>query len=88
MVGLSDRKLVQEQASLAGFRLEEAAVKLLVQWLQNGADGEEQLQALFNMVDTGGDCGKTMPPLNGRRRASALHIAKEPAAGADWHGGH
>lgn len=54
MVGLSDRKLVQEQASLAGFRLEEAAVKLLVQWLQNGADGEDQLQALFNMVDTGG----------------------------------
>lgn len=52
MVGISDRKLAQEQASLAGFRLDERAVKILVQWLQNGAD-DEQLQTLFNAVDTG-----------------------------------
>lgn len=53
MVG-SDRKLVQEQASLAGFRLDGKAVKLLLAWLQNGADGDE-LQRLFNAIDTGAD---------------------------------
>jgi hypothetical protein len=53
MPGITDRKLVQEQASLAGFRLEDKSVKLLLQWLANGAN-EEELQQLFSIVDTGG----------------------------------
>lgn len=43
---------MQEQASLAGFRLDDKSVKTLVDWLANGAD-EEELQQLFNAVDTG-----------------------------------
>ena len=45
---------MQEQASLAGFRLDDKSVKTLVDWLANGAN-EEELQRLFNAVDTG-DC--------------------------------
>jgi hypothetical protein len=52
MPGISERKLVQEQASLAGFRLDDKSVKTLVDWLANGAN-EEELQQLFNAVDTG-----------------------------------
>ena len=52
MPGITDRKLVQEQASLAGFRLADKSVKLLLQWLANGAN-EEELQPLFSIVDTG-----------------------------------
>lgn len=47
---------MQEQASLAGFRLDDKSVKTLVDWLANGAN-EEELQRLFNAVDTG-DCEK------------------------------
>ena len=52
MPGISERKLVQEHASLAGFRLDDKSVKTLVNWLANGAN-EEELQRLFNAVETG-----------------------------------
>ena len=35
-----------------GFRLEDKSVKLLLQWMANGAN-EEELQQLFSTVDTG-----------------------------------
>ncbi len=58
MVGILTRKRIQEEASLAGFRLEEQAIRLLLQWLQHGGD-DGQLQALFNTVDTG--AGRWLP---------------------------
>ncbi len=52
MASSAQRRVVQEEASLAGFRLDEAAVKRLLTYLADGGE-EEDLQGIFGAVDTG-----------------------------------